>query len=61
VINRSSEPVRYLIVSTLNLPEVAEFPGTGKVYVRGPVAGELDTIIDGRSEREWLAGEPTGL
>jgi uncharacterized cupin superfamily protein len=60
VINRSEEPIRYLVVSTLNLPEVAEFPDTGKIFIRGSVEGELLTIIDGGSEREWLAEEPTG-
>jgi uncharacterized cupin superfamily protein len=62
VINRSDAPARYLVVSTMNLPEVAEFPDTGKIYVHARAGeDELEKILDSAAEREWLEDEPTGL
>ena len=59
VINRSSAVARYLVVSTRNVPEVASFPDTGKVYVdTGPGEARISIILDGAAEREWLEGEP---
>jgi uncharacterized cupin superfamily protein len=46
--NRTDEPVRVLIVSTMLAPEVNEYPETGRVWVRDyppgaePPAGALD-------------------
>jgi uncharacterized cupin superfamily protein len=37
--NRSDEPVRYLIVSTMRAPEVNEFPETGTFWVRNYAPG----------------------
>ena len=31
MINRSNAPLRYLVLSTLSYPEIAEYPDTGKV------------------------------
>jgi uncharacterized cupin superfamily protein len=60
VINRSGDVARYVVVSTRVLPEVAEFPDTGKIYVHAESgADELSKILDSEAEREWLADEPT--
>jgi uncharacterized cupin superfamily protein len=56
--NRSGEVARPLVVSTQVLPEVAEFPDTGKIFVRSG-SDELSKILDGEAEREWLEDEPT--
>ena len=37
--NRSDEPVRVLIVSTMIAPEVNEFPDSGKVWARSYAPG----------------------
>lgn len=41
VINRSDEPVRVLMLSTLLLPEVIEYPDSGKVAATSPKDGRL--------------------
>ena len=39
VSNETGEPVRVLIVSTMNAPDVNEFPETGEYWVRDYVPG----------------------
>jgi uncharacterized cupin superfamily protein len=59
VLNRSDDVARYLVVSTLVYPEVAEFPDTGKIYVQAAAADDaLSKILDANAERGWLDGEP---
>jgi uncharacterized cupin superfamily protein len=62
--NRSGEPVRVLIVSTMNAPEVNEYPDTGKVWVRDYVPGterpdssDLDTVLRADATVDFLEGE----
>jgi uncharacterized cupin superfamily protein len=62
--NRTDEPARFLVVSTMNAPEVNEYPDTGKIWVRdyapGRVAGdssELDTVVRADATVDYLEGE----
>jgi uncharacterized cupin superfamily protein len=61
--NRSGEPVRVLIVSTMVAPEVVEYPDSGKVrassYPPGGVAPEDAIEFIGRREEsiDYFAGE----
>ena len=62
--NDSPAPCRYLVVSTMRHPEVAEFPDTGKIGVWAGkatgAAGEftLARILAGDSEAGFWEGEP---
>ena len=64
--NDSAEPCRYLVVSTMRHPEVAEFPDTGKVGVwtgkATGAAGEftLARILRGDAETGFWEDEPGG-
>lgn len=64
VINRSDEPVRFVIFSTMIEPEIAEYPDSGNIGVlagENPGADEPPTlarILDGSAERDYHAGEP---
>jgi uncharacterized cupin superfamily protein len=62
--NRTEEPVRFLVVSTMNAPEVNEYPDTGKVWVRDYVPGterpdssDLDTVLRADATVDFLEGE----
>ena len=62
--NRSHEPIRVLLVSTMNAPEVNEYPDSGKVWVRdyapgGPPASDepLDTVLRADATVDYLDGE----
>lgn len=46
--NRSDQPVRLLVVSTMIAPEVNEYPDSGKVWTRTWPPGELqpDDAVD---------------
>jgi uncharacterized cupin superfamily protein len=62
--NRTDEPVRFLVVSTMNAPEVNEYPDTGKVWVRDYVPGterpddsELDSVLRADATVDYLDGE----
>jgi uncharacterized cupin superfamily protein len=61
--NRSSEPVRFLIVSTMIAPEVNTYPDSGKVWARdfppggeGP-EGSLDVLARPDPDLDYLDGE----
>jgi uncharacterized cupin superfamily protein len=64
VFNRSAEPCRYFIVSTMNHPEIGEFPDTGKVGVWAGkatgAAGEftLSRVLRGDAEMGFWEDEP---
>ena len=61
--NRSGEPVRFLIVSTMIAPEVNEYPDSGKVWVRDFAPGaegsddSLDVLARPDPDLEYLDGE----
>lgn len=63
--NRSDEPVRFLVVSTMNAPEVNEYPDSGKIWMRsyppGGVPPEdepgLDVLIRRGEQLDYLDGE----
>lgn len=46
--NRSEEPVRLLVISTMIAPEVNEYPDSGKVWARSwpPGAPRPDEAVD---------------
>jgi uncharacterized cupin superfamily protein len=64
VINRSAEPCRFLIVSTMVHPEIAEFPDTGKIGVFAGkatgAAGEFTLVgfLRGDARMGFWEGEP---
>jgi uncharacterized cupin superfamily protein len=61
--NRSSEPVRLLILSTMISPEIAEYPESGKVFVHDWYGAEASTkppepvLLNRRSENLALFDE----
>lgn len=62
--NRTDEPVRFLVVSTMRAPEVNTYPDTGKVWVRDFAPGrepggdsELDSVLRADAEVDYLEGE----
>ncbi len=62
--NRTGESARFLVVSTMNAPEVNEYPDSGKIWVRdyapGAVPGdssELDTVVPAEPTVDYLDGE----
>jgi uncharacterized cupin superfamily protein len=65
MINRSGEPARVLVVSTMHAPDVAEYPDSGKigVFAQPPGSGrrdELKRFLRGDATAGYLEGEPTG-
>ena len=60
VINHTDEPARILVMSTMEHPEVAEYPDSGHVGVvvgRAPGAGgDSSRFIDGAAEVEYWKG-----
>ena len=62
-VNRSDEPVRFLVVSTMIAPEVAEYPDSGKigVFAEPPGSGRPDRLkrfLRADSTVGYLEGEP---
>ena len=62
-VNRSDEPVRFLVVSTMIAPEVAEYPDSAKIGVFGEPPGsgrpdQLKRFLPADSTLEYLEGEP---
>ena len=62
--NRSGEPVRVLVVSTMLAPEINEFPDSGKVWARTFAPGAVrpdegvDVLVRADQERlDYLDGE----
>ena len=62
-VNRADEPVRFLVVSTMIAPEVAEYPDSGKigVFAEPPGSGRPDQLkrfLRADSTVGYLEGEP---
>jgi uncharacterized cupin superfamily protein len=61
--NRTSEPARFMVVSTMNSPEVNEYPDSGKIWVRDYAPGrdgagsQLDKVVPAEPEIDFLDGE----
>jgi uncharacterized cupin superfamily protein len=61
--NRTDEPVRFLVVSTMNAPEVNDYPDSNKVWVRSyapggqPGDGEFEHVLSKECEVDYLDGE----
>ena len=61
--NRGSEPVRFMVVSTMNAPEVNEYPDSGKIWVRDSPPGDpgpgkgLDVLAHPDPDLKYLDGE----
>jgi uncharacterized cupin superfamily protein len=61
--NRSDEPVRFLVVSTMKAPEVVEYPDSNKIWARSyppgtsPEGDQLDVLIEKGERRQYLDGE----
>jgi uncharacterized cupin superfamily protein len=63
--NRTDEPVRFMVVSTMNAPEVNEYPDSGKIWVRNYAPGNpapdgtevLDAVLRADATIDMLAGE----
>ncbi len=62
--NRSDEPVRLLVVSTMIAPEVNEYPDSGKVWARSWAPGApqpeeaVDLLVRGDQESaDYFDGE----
>jgi len=62
VINRSAEPARYIMFSTLVEPEVAQYPDSGNIGIldgRYPGSAGRETmfkILDGSAEADYFEG-----
>jgi uncharacterized cupin superfamily protein len=62
-LNRSDEPVRFLVDSTMIAPEVAEYPDSGKigVFSEPPGSGHPDPLkrfLRSDATMEYFEGEP---
>jgi uncharacterized cupin superfamily protein len=59
--NRDGEPARVLIVSTMNAPEINEFPDSGRLWARtyAPGAKRTDDSVEISGEQERF--DPLGL
>ena len=61
--NRSDEPARVLIVSTMRAPEVAEYPDSGKVLARSyppgaePPADGVDLVLPAKARVDYFHAE----
>jgi uncharacterized cupin superfamily protein len=61
--NRSEEPVRFLIVSTMIAPEVNEYPDSGKIWARNFAPGAegtpeaLDILARPDPDLDYMDGE----
>lgn len=65
VINRSDQPARFIMFSTMVEPEITEYPDNGNLGVfagRAPGAdgpAYLERFVDGSVERDYYAEGPT--
>lgn len=62
IVNRSDQPVRFLIVSEMNAPEIVVYPDSGKIFARDTPPGG-DPVKDGgsfftRDAVDYFEGEP---
>lgn len=63
VINESDEPARFIMMSTMVQPEIAEYPDSGNVGLFSESPGgkgepRLYKFLDGEAERDYFYGEP---
>jgi uncharacterized cupin superfamily protein len=64
VMNRGGEPVRFLIVSEMNAPELSGYPDTGKLGILGRPPGARDDpdevfgFFRAEDEVDYFEGEP---
>ncbi len=64
VINESDAPARFVMLSTMVNPEIAEYPDSGNVGVFSEAPGsageepQLFKFLDGGAERDYFHGEP---
>lgn len=61
VINRSNEPARILMISTMIEPEIAEYPDSGNIGVfagraPGAAGAGLKRFLDGSAEVDYFEG-----
>jgi uncharacterized cupin superfamily protein len=61
--NRSDEPIRFMVVSTMNAPEVNDYPESNKTWVRTyppggrPGDDEYELILSKDAQVHYLDGE----
>jgi uncharacterized cupin superfamily protein len=61
--NRGDEPVRLLVVSTMNAPDVVDYPESNKLWARSyapgsaPEGDQLDVLIEKGEQLDYLHGE----
>lgn len=64
VVNRSEQAARFMVVSTMVEPDIAEYPDTGKMGLfagappGGAADGALKRFLRGDAEADYLGGEP---
>lgn len=64
VINESDEPARFIMLSTMIDPEIAEYPDSGNIGLfagqdpKGEAEPRLFRYLDGNAERPYFHGEP---
>jgi uncharacterized cupin superfamily protein len=61
--NHGDEPVRLLVVSTMNAPDVVDYPESNKLWARSyapgsrPEGDQLDVLIEKGERLDYLHGE----
>ena len=60
IINTSSEPLKYLSVSTMETPEICEYPDSGKFLAKGSLdrAAPFEVIARRGTSPDYWDGEP---
>lgn len=64
IVNRSAEPVRLLVASEMNAPELSGYPDTGKLGILGRAPGSHDDpdeifgFFRAEDEVDYFEGEP---
>lgn len=60
VINRSDADARFIMFSSMVMPEIAEYPDSGSIGVFAPAEDDDATLwkfVDGSAERDYYHGE----
>jgi uncharacterized cupin superfamily protein len=61
--NRSTEPIRFMVISTMNAPEVNDYPDSNKTWVRTyppggePSGDEYELVLSKDAQVHYLDGE----
>jgi len=60
IINTSDAPFKYLSISTMELPEICEYPDSGKFLAEGSLdsATPFETIRRKETSLDYWEGEP---